>query len=95
MRGKRGVERVGIWGRIGVLYMEDGKEMSQMFCKLGRDQLMHFFLLFFFFSCFCYVVYLVLFHEKKKRERKEERGRVMCFCLGAFARKGRHMIFIY
>lgn len=31
MRGKRGVERVGIWGRIGVLYMEDGKEMSQMF----------------------------------------------------------------
>lgn len=60
MRGKRGVERVGIWGRIGVLYMEDGKEMSQMFCKLGRDQLMHFFLLLLFLFLFLYFFLLLL-----------------------------------
>lgn len=99
MRGKRGVERVGIWGRIGVLYMDDGKEMSQMFCKLGRDQLMHFFLLLLFFIFFLAFVMLFIwfyFTKKKKKEREKGRkGRVMCFCLGAFARKGRHMIFIY
>lgn len=60
MRGKRGVERVGIWGRIGVLYMEDGKEMSQMFCKLGRDQLMHFFILLLFLFLFLYFFLLLL-----------------------------------